>query len=106
METLKFTKQCPNCNQWFIQQKSFRHHIIHCKRTIADETESAVNQLLSLVSSTSVFEGGNSTIFKGGGNEGSTTVGEIGSSSSLLDFDFKGGHNDNLYSKRNKLQVD
>jgi hypothetical protein len=98
METFYLTKQCPNCNQWFTKQKSLRHHIRHCKRIIADETETSANQLLSLGSSKSVLDGVASNIFKGGGDEGSTKVGGKGSSS-LLDFDFIGGHNDCLYSE-------
>jgi hypothetical protein len=96
MEPLNSTKQCPNCNHWFTQQKSFRHLIRHCKRNIAAERENPANQLLLLGSSKSVFEGGTLNIFQRGGDKGSTKVGERGFSS-LIDFDFNGGHNDDLY---------
>jgi hypothetical protein len=105
METLYLTKQCPNCNRWFTQQKSIRRHIRQSKRTIVDETETAANQLLSPGSCKSVFEGVASIIFEGGVDIGSTTVGEKGSSS-LLDFDFNGGHNDCLYSELSNNDFD
>jgi hypothetical protein len=31
-------KQCPNCKCWFTTQKSFKHHIRHCRRTNCEET--------------------------------------------------------------------
>jgi hypothetical protein len=45
-------KQCPNCKCWFTTQKSFKHHIRHCRRTNCEETfndigSSAANPLLS-----------------------------------------------------------
>jgi hypothetical protein len=44
-------------------------------------------------------------IFEGGGDKGSTTVGGKGSSS-LLDFDFNGGHNNDLYSELRNYDSD
>jgi hypothetical protein len=46
------SKQCPNCKRWFTTQKSFKHHIRHCRRTNCEETLnnlgiSAANPLLS-----------------------------------------------------------
>ncbi len=46
------SKQCPNCKCWFTTQKSFKHHIRHCRRTNCEETLknlgiSAANPLLS-----------------------------------------------------------
>jgi hypothetical protein len=46
------SKQCPNCKRWFSTQKSFKHHIRHCRRTNCDKTLnglniSAANPLLS-----------------------------------------------------------
>jgi hypothetical protein len=45
-------KQCPNCKRWFTTQKSFKHHIRHCRRTNYEEMLndigiSAANPLLS-----------------------------------------------------------
>ncbi len=45
-------KQCPNCKRWFTTQKSFKHHIRHCRRTKCEERLngiciSAANPLLS-----------------------------------------------------------
>ncbi len=31
------SKQCPNCKRWLTTQKSFKHHIRHCRRTICEE---------------------------------------------------------------------
>jgi hypothetical protein len=31
------SKQCPNCKRWFTTQKSFNHHIRHCRRTNCEE---------------------------------------------------------------------
>jgi hypothetical protein len=49
--SIQFNKQCPNCKRWFTTQKSFRHHIRHCRRTNYGETfndigSSAANPLL------------------------------------------------------------
>ncbi len=46
------SKQCPNCKCWFTTQKSFKHHIRHCRRTNCGEmlnnlSISAANSLLS-----------------------------------------------------------
>jgi hypothetical protein len=46
------SKQCPNCKCWLTTQKSFKHHIRHCRRTNCEETlndlgVSAANPLLS-----------------------------------------------------------
>ena len=46
------SKQCPNCKRWFTTQKSFKHHIRHCRRTNCEEMLnnlgiSAANPLLS-----------------------------------------------------------
>ncbi len=48
----KSNKQCPNCKCWFTTQKSFKHHIRHCRRTNFEEMLydigiSAANHLLS-----------------------------------------------------------
>jgi hypothetical protein len=48
----QLNKQCPNCKRWFTTQKSFKHHIRHCRRTYCEETLndlgiSAANPLLS-----------------------------------------------------------
>jgi hypothetical protein len=48
------SKQCPNCKRWFTTQKSFKHHIRHCRRTNCEEMlndlgVSAANPLLSNV---------------------------------------------------------
>jgi hypothetical protein len=45
-------KQCPNCKGWFTTQKSFKHHIRHCRRTNCEEffndiISSAAHPLLS-----------------------------------------------------------
>ncbi len=32
------SKQCPNCKRWFTTQKSFKHHIRHCRRANCEET--------------------------------------------------------------------
>ncbi len=62
-------KQCPNCKRWFTTQKSFEHHIRHCRRTNCKETLndiglSAANPLLSNFtpgSETNVFQQSNLT---------------------------------------------
>jgi hypothetical protein len=46
------SKQCSNCKHWFTTQKSFKHHIRHCRRTNYEEMLnhlgiSAANPLLS-----------------------------------------------------------
>ncbi len=50
--SIKSSKQCPNCKCWFTTQKSFKHHIRHCRRSNCEETLnnlgiSAPNPLLS-----------------------------------------------------------
>ncbi len=63
------SKQCPNCKCWFTTQKSFKHHIRHCRRTNWDETlnnlgMSAANPLLSNLTpgvETNVFKQSNLT---------------------------------------------
>jgi hypothetical protein len=45
-------KQCPNCKRWFTRQKSFKHHIRHCRRAncvemFNDICSTAANPLLS-----------------------------------------------------------
>ncbi len=32
------SKQCPNCKCWFTTEKSFKHHIRHCRSTNCEET--------------------------------------------------------------------
>jgi hypothetical protein len=36
--SIQSSKQCPNCKRWFTTQKSFKHHIRHCRRTNCEET--------------------------------------------------------------------
>jgi hypothetical protein len=50
--SIQSSKQCPNCKCWFTTQKSFKHHIRHCRRTNCEHTLndlciSAANSLLS-----------------------------------------------------------
>jgi hypothetical protein len=50
--SIQLSKQCLNCKRWFTSQKSFKHHIRHCRRTNCEETLndlgiSAANSLLS-----------------------------------------------------------
>jgi hypothetical protein len=50
--SIQSSKQCPNCKCWFTTQKSFKHHIRHCRRTNCEETQnnlsiSDTNPLLS-----------------------------------------------------------
>jgi hypothetical protein len=50
--SIQLSRQCPNCKCWFTTQKSFTHHIRHCRRTSCEETLnnlgiSAANPLLS-----------------------------------------------------------
>ena len=35
--SIQSSKQCPNCKGWFTTQKSFKHHIRHCRRTNCEE---------------------------------------------------------------------
>jgi hypothetical protein len=63
------SKQCPNCKRRFTTQKSFKHHIRHCRRTNCEETlnslgVSAANPLLSNFTprvETNVFQQSNLT---------------------------------------------
>ena len=63
------SKQCPNCKRWFTTQKSFKHHIRHCRRTNCEEKLndlgiSAANPLLSNFTpgvETNVFQQSNLT---------------------------------------------
>ncbi len=65
----QLNKQCPNCKCWFNTQKSFKHHIKHCRRTNCEETGndigiSAANPLLSIITpgvETNVFQQSNLT---------------------------------------------
>ncbi len=67
--SVQLNKQCPNCKCWFTTQKSFKHHIRHCRRTNFEETLndtgiSAANPLLSNftpVVETNVFQQSNLT---------------------------------------------
>jgi hypothetical protein len=34
----QLNRQCPNCEHWVTTQKSFKHHIRHCRRTKCEET--------------------------------------------------------------------
>ncbi len=36
--SIQLSKQCPNCKHWFTTQKSFKHHIRHCRRTNCEKT--------------------------------------------------------------------
>jgi hypothetical protein len=36
--SIQSSKQCPNCKRWFTTQKSFKHHIRHCRRTNFEHT--------------------------------------------------------------------
>ena len=36
--SIESSKQCPNCKCWFTTQKSFKHHIRHCRRTNFEHT--------------------------------------------------------------------
>jgi hypothetical protein len=65
----QLSKQGPNCQRWFTTQKSFKHHIKHCRRTNCEETLngigiSAANPLLSNFTTgvkTNVFQQSNLT---------------------------------------------
>jgi hypothetical protein len=67
--SIQSSKQCPNCKRWFITQKSFKHHIRHCRRTNCEETLNnlgitGANPLLSNFTpgvETDVFQQSNST---------------------------------------------
>jgi hypothetical protein len=67
--SIQLSNQCPNCKCWFTTQKSFKHHIRHCRRTNCEETLnnlgiSAANPLLSSVTpgvETNVFQQSNLT---------------------------------------------
>jgi hypothetical protein len=67
--SIQSSKQCPNCKRWFTIQKSFKHHIRHCRRTNCKETLnnldiSAANPLLSNFTpgvETNVFQQSNLT---------------------------------------------
>jgi hypothetical protein len=65
----QLNKQWPNCKCWFTTQKSFKHHIRHCRRTNCKETLndisiSTANPLLSNFTpgvETNVFQQSNLT---------------------------------------------
>ncbi len=67
--SIQLSKQCPNCKRWFTIQKSFKHHIRHCRRTNCEHTLndlgiSAANALLSNFTpgvQTNVFQQSNLT---------------------------------------------
>jgi hypothetical protein len=67
--SIQSSKQCSNCKCWFTTQKSFKHHIRHCRRTNCEETLnnlgiSAANPLLSNFTpgvETNVFQQSNLT---------------------------------------------
>ncbi len=49
---MHLSKQYPNCKRWFTTQKSFKHHIRHCRKTncehsLNDFGISVANPLLS-----------------------------------------------------------
>ncbi len=60
----QLNKQCPNCKCWFTIQKSFKHHIRHCRRINCKEMFNdivifAANSLLSNITPgvvTNVFQ--------------------------------------------------
>jgi hypothetical protein len=52
------SKQCPNCKRWFTTQKSFKHHIRHCRRTNCEET---LNNNFTPGVETNVFQQSNLT---------------------------------------------
>jgi hypothetical protein len=66
---IQSSKQYPNCKRWFTTQKSFKHHIRHCRRTNCEERlnnldVSTVNPLLSNFTpevETNVFQQSNLT---------------------------------------------
>jgi hypothetical protein len=67
--SIQSSKQCPNCKCRFTTQKSFKHHIRHCRRSNCEETLddigiSAANPLLSNFTpgvETNVFQQSNLT---------------------------------------------
>jgi hypothetical protein len=67
--SIQLNKQCPNCKHWFTTQKSFKHHIRHCRRTNCEEMLkdlgiTAANPLLSNFTpgvETNVFQQSNLT---------------------------------------------
>ncbi len=67
--SIQLSKQCPNCKCWFATQKSFKHHIRHCRTTSCEEMLNdlgitAANPLLSKIThgiETSVFQQSNLT---------------------------------------------
>ncbi len=71
--SIQSSKQCPNCKHWFTTQKSFKHHIRHCRRSNCEETLndlsiSAPNPLLSNFTpgdETNVFNQLNKAILRG-----------------------------------------
>jgi hypothetical protein len=76
--SIQSSKQCSNCKRWFTTQKSFKHHIRHCRRTNCEETLkafgiSAANLLLSnftLGVETNVFQQFNLTqLYEDGYND-------------------------------------
>ncbi len=36
--SIQSNKPCLNCKHWFTTQKSFKHHIRHCRRSNCEET--------------------------------------------------------------------
>ncbi len=82
MDTFKSTIQCPNCNRWFTQQRSFKHHIRYCRHAAMERDDQIyydthANPLLSIGSSNSVFEGGVvSNLFQDDGNKRGSEVQE------------------------------
>ncbi len=66
---IQLSKQCPNCKRWFTTQKSFKHHIRHCRGTNCEHTLndlgiSAANPLLPIFTpgvQTNVFQQSNLT---------------------------------------------
>ncbi len=67
--SIQSSEQCSNFECWFTTQKSFKHHIKHCRRTNCEETLndlgiSAANPLLSNFTpgvETNVFQQSNLT---------------------------------------------
>ena len=64
----KMDIQCPNCQCWFTQQKSFKHHIRHCRRSNDAQTFYNVENtvaipLLSNGGSKPVFSAERSNLF-------------------------------------------
>jgi hypothetical protein len=69
IQTMSTQSTNPNCKCWFTTQKSFKHHIRHCRKTICEKTLnnlgiSAANPLLSNFTpgiETNVFQQSNLT---------------------------------------------